>query len=264
MSSRDAILGRIRNALAHEPPRELPPVPQVWPRENPGAEAMAGRFAQELAEVHGEAFRLASMDDARRKLAELAEASGWSSIGAVDRPLCRGLLSEIAPDRIVWAGSQGTPQNMAELSLGVVQADYLVADTGSAMIACGTPQERLRLLPAAGLRGDRRRGLSGRASAGHLGRRGPAGGRPGLAGRVRLHHRSQPHGRHREDPDSRGPRSQAAGGIAGRLAPPELTQHLPAGKIRAGGTMGRPWWRAEARPTLMLQPPVTNEPCVEG
>ena len=32
---------------------------------------------------------------------------------------------------------------MAELSLGVVQADYLVADTGSAMIACGTPQERL-------------------------------------------------------------------------------------------------------------------------
>ncbi len=143
MSSRDAILGRIRNALAHEPPRELPPVPQVWPRENPGAEAMAGRFAQELAEVHGEAFRLASMDDARRKLAELAEASGWSSIGAVDRPLCRGLLSEIAPDRIVWAGSQGTPQNMAELSLGVVQADYLVADTGSAMIACGTPQERL-------------------------------------------------------------------------------------------------------------------------
>ena len=111
MSSRDAILGRIRNALAHEPPRELPPVPQVWPRENPGAEAMAGRFAQELAEVHGEAFRLASMDDARRKLAELAEASGWSSIGAVDRPLCRGLLSRNCP-RSHRLG--GFPRNSAE------------------------------------------------------------------------------------------------------------------------------------------------------
>jgi L-lactate dehydrogenase complex protein LldG len=143
MSSRDAILGRIRNALAHEPPHPRPPVPQVWPRENPGADAMAGRFAQELAEVHGEAFRLVSMDDARRKLAELVEASSWTSIGAVDRPLCRELLAEIAPDRVVWAGPQGTPQNMAELSLGVVQADYLLADTGSAMIACGTPQERL-------------------------------------------------------------------------------------------------------------------------
>ena len=169
MSSRDAILGRIRNALVHEPPRERPPVPQVWPRENPGADAMAGRFAQELAEVYGESFRVASMDDARRKLAELAEASGWTSIGAVDRPLCRELLAGLAPHRVVWAG-QGekgdsphlperpegcraqmgtvpffpqTPQNMAELSLGVVEADYLLADTGSAMIACGTPQERL-------------------------------------------------------------------------------------------------------------------------
>jgi L-lactate dehydrogenase complex protein LldG len=143
MSSRDAILGRIRNALAHEPPRERPPVPQVWPRENPGADAMAGRFAQELAEVHGETFRLASMDDARRKLAELAEASGWSSIGALERPLCRDLLAGLAPERVVWAGPQGTPQNMADLSLSVIQADYLLADTGSAMIACATPQERL-------------------------------------------------------------------------------------------------------------------------
>jgi L-lactate dehydrogenase complex protein LldG len=173
MSSRDAILGRIRNALAHEPPRERPPVPQVWPRENPGADAMAVRFAQELAEVHGETFRVASMDDARRKLSEVAAASGWTSIGALDRPLCRELLAGFAPERVAWAGPQGTPrekgdsphlceapggpfrqmgtvpffpgtpQSMAGLSLGVVEADYLLADTGSAMIACGTPQERL-------------------------------------------------------------------------------------------------------------------------
>ena len=174
MSSRDAILGRIRNAnaLAHQPPPARPPVPQVWPRENPGVEAMAGRFAQELAEVHGETFRVASMDDARKKLAELAEAAGWTSIGAMDRPLCRALLAGLVPQRVAWTAQgekgdsphlperpegcfaqmgtvpffpapDGTPQTMAELSLGVVEADYLVADTGSAMIACRTPQERL-------------------------------------------------------------------------------------------------------------------------
>ena len=171
MTSRDAILGRIRNALAHEPPRQRPPVPQVWPRENPNTDTMAGRFAQELGEVYGETFRLPTMEEARKKLAELAEASGWTTIGALDQPLCHELLAEVASDRVAWAGTLGgkgdsphlceapsgpsrqmgavplsplgTPQTMAELSLGVVQADFLLADTGSAMIACRTPQERL-------------------------------------------------------------------------------------------------------------------------
>src|SRR5581483_2984259 len=31
MSARDAILGRIRNALANEPAVELPPPPELWP-----------------------------------------------------------------------------------------------------------------------------------------------------------------------------------------------------------------------------------------
>ena len=108
MSSRDAILGRIRNALAHEPPRPRPPVPQVWPRENPNTDAMADRFVQELGEVFGEAFRLPTMEDARKKLAELAEASGWTTIGALDRPLCHELLADVAPDRVAWAGKKGT------------------------------------------------------------------------------------------------------------------------------------------------------------
>jgi L-lactate dehydrogenase complex protein LldG len=32
---------------------------------------------------------------------------------------------------------------MAELPAGLVESDYLLADTGTAMVACGTPEERL-------------------------------------------------------------------------------------------------------------------------
>ncbi len=32
---------------------------------------------------------------------------------------------------------------MADLPAGLIEADYLLADTGTAMIACGRPEERL-------------------------------------------------------------------------------------------------------------------------
>ena len=50
MSSRDAILGRIRTALVEhpEPDRPLPLVAEVWPRLNPPVEQMVERFTKEL------------------------------------------------------------------------------------------------------------------------------------------------------------------------------------------------------------------------
>jgi len=145
---------RIRNALAHEPAAPA----------SAGAAGLAPRksqhrhhgrpLRQELGEVYGETFRLPTMEEARKKLAELAEASGWTTIGALDQPLCHELLAEVASDRVAWAGTLGekgtvpicakqpsgpsrqmgavplsplgTPQTMAELSLGVVQADFLL------------------------------------------------------------------------------------------------------------------------------------------
>ncbi len=110
----------------------VPPVPEVWPRENPGVDAMADRFAQELAEVHGEAFRCPRW----RRPAENwpswpKRQAGPASVRWTGRcaEIC---LAGLAPERVRWADPRGTPQNMAELSPGVIEADYLLADTGSA------------------------------------------------------------------------------------------------------------------------------------
>lgn len=142
MTSREAILHRIRTALAADPPRERPPVPEVWPRQHPTVEKMAEQFAAELQAVHGEVYRATSLDGARQKLIELLGQLGCTSLGSVDRPLCRELVAGLEPDRVVWPNAGDSVQSMAALSAGLVEADYLLADTGSAMVACRTAQER--------------------------------------------------------------------------------------------------------------------------
>jgi L-lactate dehydrogenase complex protein LldG len=143
MSSRDAILHRIRTGLAHDPPRELPPVPEVWAKENPSVDAMAQRFAQEIQLVSGEVIRLSSMREAQLRLVELAEEGKWRRVGGVDRPLVRELSGALASSLIDWGKADAKATELADLDAALVEADYLLADTGTAMIACGTAHERL-------------------------------------------------------------------------------------------------------------------------
>ena len=42
-----------------------------------------------------------------------------------------------------WAQADWTPKSMADLPLGIVPAEYLVADTGTAMVVCHEAHERL-------------------------------------------------------------------------------------------------------------------------
>ncbi len=143
MNSRDAILQRIRAELSYHPPVDPPAVPEVWPRTDPAADKLVERFADEFNGVQGELIRCGSMDEARRKLAELVQKSGWTVIGSVDRPICRELTAELAAEQVAWAKAGWEPQAMAELSAGLVAAERLLADTGSCMIVCDTPEQRL-------------------------------------------------------------------------------------------------------------------------
>jgi L-lactate dehydrogenase complex protein LldG len=143
MSSRDAILSRIRTRLAQEQPPERPPVPEVWPRENPPVEQMITRFIQELEAVSGEAVRCAGIEEARAKLAELYREQGWTKLGAMDRPACREMAAGLPPEQVAWAAGDWTAQGMADLSAGLIDADTLLADTGTAMIACAEAHDRL-------------------------------------------------------------------------------------------------------------------------
>ncbi len=188
MTSRDAILNRIRTALAHEPPQDRPPAPEVWPRLDPSRDDMAKRFIEELQAVHGEAYRVGSMTEARAKLVSILAEQQAGSLVAMDRPLCRELLSPLAPLgrgaggegpggkgaasndsplspcgrgaggegasgpdnasppaalEILYALDDPKPTDLAQIPLGVIEADVLLADTGSSMIACRTPGDRL-------------------------------------------------------------------------------------------------------------------------
>jgi len=143
MSSRDNILGRIRTALADDPPLERPAAPEVWPRESPSVDAMADRFAQELEELAGETHRCASMEDARAKLSELVAGLDEGKIGAIDHPLTRELAADLPADRIDWGAAEPDAPTVATWAASVVPADCLLADTGTCMVACATTHERL-------------------------------------------------------------------------------------------------------------------------
>ncbi len=142
MNSRDTILHRIRTNVGADAPLQRPPVPEVWPSTNPTAAAMAERFTQEIEAVSGQVVRCATVEEAKQRLGQLLDELECTTVGAVDRPLCRELAGERS-DRVVWPGEGDTAKSMAEFSAGLVEADYLLADTGTCMIACGTSQQRV-------------------------------------------------------------------------------------------------------------------------
>jgi L-lactate dehydrogenase complex protein LldG len=143
MTSRDTILQRIRSEVSKGPRIEPPPVPEVWPRENPDVPTMAARFEKELKEVHGEVIRLSSMAEAKAKLAELVKVAGWTSVAPMDRPLCREAVGDLPPAMLHWPKPGWPPKEMAELSVSLIEPESLLADTGSCVIACPTGEDRL-------------------------------------------------------------------------------------------------------------------------
>jgi L-lactate dehydrogenase complex protein LldG len=143
MSSRDAILRRIRTCLAGSPPVAAPPVPEVWPRQGADPCTLSERFAEELAAVFGETIRCHTMAEAQQQLAELLRTGPWASLGTVDCPAARELTAALPPSQVSWVDATWKPTDIAQLPAGLIVADTLLADTGSCMIACGTTHQRL-------------------------------------------------------------------------------------------------------------------------
>lgn len=142
MNSRDAILNRIRSTLAPQTAPERPPVPEVWPETHPTVETLAQRFSEELQAVAGEAIRCSSVEEAQRRLTHLLDELECPTVGVLDRPLCRQLTAAW-PERVSWPPAEATARDLSDLKASLLEADYLVADTGTCMIACGTTHERL-------------------------------------------------------------------------------------------------------------------------
>ncbi len=164
MDSRQAILQRIRERVAGGPVVEPPPAPQVWPVENPPPSKKIERFLAELAAVAGQGRHVRSVEEVRQELTRLLAEEGVRRLGCQDRPLVRAVFGAEAGEnatsspqelpataqalgrpevQIVWREPDPDPKDLESLGASVIEADLLLADTGSAMIACPTAYERL-------------------------------------------------------------------------------------------------------------------------
>jgi len=170
MDSRKAILQRLRERLAGASGLAPPPPPQVWPVENPPPVKKIERFLAELAAVAGQAQHVHSLEEVRQGLTRLIAEEGVRRLGCQDRPLVRAIFgaepgseaepgqTEIPPGpqlpatgqvlgrpdlQLLWREPDPDPKDLESLGASVIEADLLLADTGSAMIACPTAYERL-------------------------------------------------------------------------------------------------------------------------
>jgi L-lactate dehydrogenase complex protein LldG len=161
MSARDAILGRIRTALASEPEAERPPTPELWPPGTWDQPAdLAARFFEEFQRVQGEGLRCASIQDAGRMIESMCGQLGAPAVAVVDHPLCQATVAAIPPEQVVSIDAGWDRDRLAGLPLAVLPAEFLLADTGTAVLLPRTSAERLLcylptvlvlLAPAAGL-----------------------------------------------------------------------------------------------------------------
>lgn len=164
MDSREAIFQRLRERLVGGPALEPPPPPQVWPIENPPPAKKIERFLAELAELAGQGFHVRSVEEVRQGLGRLVAEQGIRRLGCQDRPLVRAIFqspaqgaspseaSELPPTaqalarpdlELLWHQPDPDPKDLDSLGASVLEADLLLADTGSVMIACPTAYERL-------------------------------------------------------------------------------------------------------------------------
>jgi L-lactate dehydrogenase complex protein LldG len=143
MNGRENILQRIRTEIFRCDDVDAPPVPEVWPQTDAEPEQLVKRFATELEAVQGEMIRCASLEDARGRLIQLADEAEWTKIAAADRPVCRELADGLPAERLCWEKADWDPQDMAEVSAGLLTAEWLLADTGSCVVECLTAEQRL-------------------------------------------------------------------------------------------------------------------------
>jgi len=145
MSSREAILHRIRERISSGPAATLPEKPEVWSRATDDPDALILRFTNELEALSGEVIRCSSLEDAQAKLVELVDGGEWPSIAAADRAAVREVVGGLDAARVVYPEEGFDHARLAEIPAAVINAELLLADTGSCVVEVPTTVERLML-----------------------------------------------------------------------------------------------------------------------
>ena len=115
---------------------------------DPQPAAMVARFRTELEALKGEVISCPTMADAQGQLTQLLDSAPWPRLGSLGAPACgsglvRELTAELPAERVDWVTADWTAQRIGELSVGLIAANALLADTGSCVVHCSTAHQRL-------------------------------------------------------------------------------------------------------------------------
>ena len=167
--SREVILGRIRRALlrpgpgpgqAHGGPNRV--------QSTPGREGSTGlfdQFQEQSARVGGEPRVCTDVEEALEGIRELVAGAGYRRVAVSNHEICRRhrlaqRLSELLPEVSVWreegdAEMQGSrrqnSRQLAQADLSITGADFLIAESGTVLIASAGASRQISLLPTAHL-----------------------------------------------------------------------------------------------------------------
>ena len=158
MSGRDEFLASIRHRTqaGRYKPTKAPDVawtPKVEPRESEPIDNPPARFIEELEALGGHGKRVASLDEAREYVLELARAreakllvrwdvDGLEELG-VDAP-----LGEAGVEVVVWRDLEDFREVAGKADIGLSTAAWAIAETGTLVLEGGPGKGRtVTLLP---------------------------------------------------------------------------------------------------------------------
>jgi L-lactate dehydrogenase complex protein LldG len=142
-AARADVLAAIKAGLRDEPERTLPAPSPVFPPEAPqDAAALAASFSRELAALQGEARSVASSAELPAALTRLLGERGLNIAAVQNSSRVSAALSQLPGDRFFQAAGAST-QRIETADCGIIEANALLADTGSVIAIFKNRGERL-------------------------------------------------------------------------------------------------------------------------
>ena len=167
--SREAILGRIRRALLRPGPghgQEHGSLNRV--QSSHGRVDFAqlfGQFQEQSERVGGEPRLCTDSEEALRGIQDLVLAAGYRRVAVSNHEICRRhrlaqALSDLLPEVSLWteegdsdcrSSRRRNSRQLAQADLSITGAEFLIAESGTVLIASTGSSRQISLLPTAHL-----------------------------------------------------------------------------------------------------------------
>lgn len=163
-SGKDAILGRVREALSHKTDAHVKgygladghgevsaegPVSQWLPPVGDTLEAQIELFARYCETLQTRFERVPDLDAAKALVTAIAREEDWQRIGAHHEPSVEACVEAIGKDVCWTGGAEGYDADALETcDGGITTCEALIAQTGSVLVSCrGNGGRALSVLP---------------------------------------------------------------------------------------------------------------------